>query len=232
MLRQPLRLIPANAAMPILQGRLRGKRWIAGAHTHGCWLGSYESEKQKLFASRVRTGDTVFDIGANAGFYTLLASDLVGKLGHVYAFEPVPRNTEFLHKHIRLNRINNVTVIESAVSDRAGETSFDDSSGSATGHLNSEGKLKVRTVAIDALISEGEILPPNCMKIDVEGAEFLVLSGATSMLRNYHPTIFLATHGEQVHEQCCELLKTLGYQIEGLGGVPIRQCDELIAYCR
>lgn len=230
LLRQPLKLIPARAAMPILQGRLRGKRWIAGAHTHGCWLGSYESEKQKLFELSVRAGDTVFDIGANAGFYTLLASDLVGKLGHVYAFEPVPRNTKILYEHLRLNRISNVEVNESAVSDRSGETHFDDTPGSAAGHLDTKGRLDVRMVSIDSLLSEGKILPPNCMKIDVEGGEFLVLSGAKSTLEAYHPTVFLATHGEQVHAQCCDLLKSLGYHLEGVDGTPITQCDELIAH--
>lgn len=229
-LRQPLKLIPGNAAMPILQGRLKGKRWIAGAHTHGCWLGCYESEKQKLFESKIKPGDAVFDIGANTGFYTLLASDLVGSLGHVYAFEPVPRNTHFLHEHLRLNKVGNVEVIEAAVSDRGGDTYFDDTPGSAMGHLAAKGRLKVRTVSIDALISEGRVLPPNCMKIDVEGGEFLVLSGAKSTLRDYHPIIFLATHGAQVHEQCCDLLQSFGYQIEGLGGASITQCDELIAY--
>ena len=230
-LRQPLKLIPSNAAMPILQGRLRGKRWLAGAHTHGCWLGSYEIEKQKLFESKVRPRDTVFDIGANAGFYTLLASDLVGDAGHVYAFEPVPRNTHFLHEHLRLNKVGNVEVIELAVSDRRGDTYFDDTPGSAMGHLAVTGRLKVQTVSIDELISEGNILPPNCMKIDVEGGEFLVLSGAKSTLLDHHPIIFLATHGAQVHEQCCDLLRSLGYQIEGLGGASI-QCDELIAYAQ
>jgi FkbM family methyltransferase len=212
MLRQPLRLIPGNAAMPILQGRLRGKRWIAGAHTHGCWLGSYEIEKQKLFEASVNPGDAVFDIGANAGFYTLLASELAGSFGHVYAFEPVPRNVHFLREHLRLNRVGNVEVIEAAVSDSSGNTYFDDTPGNAMGHLAPKGRLKVRTVSIDELVSEGKVLPPNCMKID------------------YHPVILLATHGAAVHEQCCDLLKSLGYQIEGLGGASIAQCDELIAY--
>ena len=228
-LRQPLKLIPGNAAMPILQGRLKGKRWIAGAHTHGCWLGSYESKKQKLFESKVKPGDAVFDIGANAGLYTLLASDLVGSIGHVYAFEPLPRNTHFLREHLRLNRVENVEVIESAVSERSGDTYFDHTPGNAMGHFAAKGRFKVRTVSIDALISEGKVLPPNCMKIDVEGGEFLVLSGAKSTLMNYHPIIFLATHGAQVHEQCCGLLKSFGYQIEGLDGASTAQCDELIA---
>src|SRR5688572_25202486 len=102
-LRQPLKLIPPGTHVRILQGRLRGKRWIAGSSTHGCWLGSYESDKRQLFESSITPGDVVFDIGANVGFYTLLASDLVGSSGHVYSFEPVPRNIEFLNEHLSLN---------------------------------------------------------------------------------------------------------------------------------
>ena len=232
MLRQPLKLIPQNVAMPILQGRLRGKRWIAGSHTHGCWLGSYENDKQKLFESEVGPGDTVFDIGANAGFYTLLASELVGAEGLVYAFEPVPRNLQFLHEHLRLNHVRNVEVIEAAVSDKTGHTFFDDTPGSAMGHLAAKGRLKVWSTSIDALMTEGKIRPPSLLKIDVEGDELMVLSGAKSTLNDCRPVILLATHGAKVHQQCCELLRSLDYRIEGVGGELTNQCDELIAYRR
>src|SRR5689334_1113570 len=86
--RLPLRLIPSGARMPVLQGPLKGMRWTAGAHTHGCWLGSYELSKQQLFARTLKPGGVLYDIGANAGFYTLLGSRLLGPEGRVYAFEP------------------------------------------------------------------------------------------------------------------------------------------------
>src|ERR1043165_45133 len=86
--RLPLSLIPAGARMPILQGPLRGKRWVAGSHVHGGWRGSYEFEKQQMFISAIKPGAVVYDIGANVGFYTLLASRLAGPQGRVYAFEP------------------------------------------------------------------------------------------------------------------------------------------------
>ncbi|HEV7747324.1 MAG TPA: FkbM family methyltransferase [Pyrinomonadaceae bacterium] len=230
-LRQPLKLIPSQAAMPILQGPLRGKRWIAGSHTHGCWLGSYEGEKQRVLQERVRPGDTVYDIGANAGFYSLLSSELVGPQGHVFAFEPLPRNITFLNEHLRLNHVINVKVIAAAVSDKDGETFFDEGPGSAMGHMDAAGGLKVRTVSIDQLIAGGEILPPSVMKIDVEGAEFMVLSGGKNTLMSHHPVIFLATHGAAVHAQCCELLASLGFRVEEICGERADLCDELIAYC-
>jgi FkbM family methyltransferase len=228
-LRQPLKLVPQQAAMPILQGRLKGKRWIAGSHTHGCWLGSYEKDKQRLFEAEVKPGSIVYDIGANAGFYTLLASELVGAHGRVFAFEPLPRNIRFLNEHLRLNQVINVDVIEAAVSDRSGETLFDDSAGSAMGHLTEQGKLKVRIVKIDDLVAAGEVTPPDCLKIDVEGAEAQVLSGAQSTLKNFHPKIFLATHGPEVHRACCSLLRSLNYQLKAIGTETIDECDEVLA---
>src|SRR5205814_4993018 len=64
-LRLPLKLIPSGTQVTVRGGCLKGKKWIVGSHTHGCWLGSYEREKQILFATRVTKGDVVFDIGAN-----------------------------------------------------------------------------------------------------------------------------------------------------------------------
>ena len=63
----------------------------------------------------------VFDIGANTGFYTLLASVLVGPQGRVFAFEPVPLNLRYLNEHLRLNNIKNVSVIDAAVAECAEE---------------------------------------------------------------------------------------------------------------
>jgi FkbM family methyltransferase len=229
-LRQPLRLIPANTPMPILQGRLRGKLWIAGSLTHGCWLGSYENEKQRLFASSLKAGSTVYDIGANAGFYSLLASVVVGSKGRVYAFEPLPRNIHFLNAHLRLNRITNVEIMEAAVSDKTGQAYFDDSPGSSMGHLAPEGNMKVETVKIDELVAENQIRPPDYLKIDVEGGEVFVLSGARKTLENFHPRIFLATHGPEIHRECCAFLNGLGYTLEALDGKTINDTDELFAH--
>ena len=87
-LRLPLRLIPKDANVRILQGPLRGKYWISGSSDHGCWLGSYEVAKQRKVTELVRPGMICWDVGANVGFYTLLFAELVGRTGSVYAFEP------------------------------------------------------------------------------------------------------------------------------------------------
>ena len=229
-LRLPLRLIPPQTVLPILQGKLRGLKWIAGSSNHGCWLGSYEYDKQKTFEKMVARGGVVFDIGANAGFYTLLASVLVGPQGRVFAFEPVPLNLRYLNEHLRLNNIKNVSVIDAAVAECAGVAHFDSGRNPSMGHLAADGSLTVRTVGLDEMVKAGKLPPPNYMKIDVEGAEANVLLGAKSVLTGIQPMIFLATHGKELYRTCYELLRSLGYSVEPITGRDLDQTDELLAY--
>ncbi len=226
--RLPLRLLPAAMKMPILQGPLKGKKWIVGSSTHGCWLGSYELDKQRLFEATVTRGSVVFDLGGNVGFYTLLASELVGPEGKVFVFEPVPRNLVFLKEHIRLNNCRNVTVIEAAVSDKGGTISFDEGPGNSMGHMAPGGSLQVRAIALDELVSSRGIPPPNYLKIDIEGAEMLALSGARSILKS-HPAIFLSTHGDAVREECLHFLKSTGYRVDPIDSADIELATEFVA---
>lgn len=228
-LRAPLRLLPPDTRLPILQGPLRGKRWIVGSGTHGCWLGSYEESKQRLFADEVWTGSVVFDVGAHVGFYTLLAAVLSGGTGRVVAIEPWPRNISYLRKHLRMNDIGNVEVIEAAASDVDGELSFSEGTNPSTGRLAEAGLLRVASITLDNLVL-GEKLPgPHLIKMDIEGGEAAALKGARGILRDHRPVIFLATHGADVHRECRSILETAGYEVRALEGGDIDSTDELIA---
>ena len=227
--RFPLQFVPNDVAVPVIQGRLRGKRWLTGSLTHGCWLGSYESRKQKVFEALITPGSVVFDIGANVGFYTLLASVLVGGSGRVYAFEPVQRNLRYLRRHISLNHLNNVTVIDSAVSDVTGRARFSVSGSSAIGSLSEQGEIEVATLALDDLDASEYERARSHLKIDVEGAELKVLRGAEVFLRTWRPSILLATHGPDVHLDCCRFLLGIGYNIRSVDGQPIERTNELLA---
>lgn len=227
-LRSPFRLIPASAAMPILQGPLRGGRWIVGAATHGCWLGSYEFETQRAFARLVRAGDVVYDLGANVGFYTLLAARLTGHEGEVYSFEPLPRNLAYLRKHVGMNRLRNSFVIDAAVADFEGKTKFESSELPATAHLSESGDVAVRVIRLDSMVERGEIRPPNVMKIDVECSEVKALHGAVETLGKYRPRILLATHNRELHSECVEFLERLGYRVELLADLSLSG-TELVA---
>jgi FkbM family methyltransferase len=211
-IRSPLRLLPKTAEVPILMGPLRGKRWIIGSHRHACWLGIYETALQDLIAERVARGSIFYDVGANAGLYTLLASGCVGG-GRVYAFEPVPANVACLRKHVELNHLDNVTILDFAVSDHTHLSGFALGITCADGRLSSQGDLAVQTITLDGLIQEQKAPPPNFIKMDIEGEEFRALLGARECFARCRPELFLATHGKNVHEDCCRLLQSWHYEL-------------------
>lgn len=211
LIRFPLKFVPRTMALPILRGPLRGTRWIVGSAIHRCWMGLYEPRKQRSLAREIRPNSVFWDVGANVGFYSLLAANLVGS-GRVFAFEPVPRNLAYLRKHLALNRATNVEILEVAVSDRIGTSSFVLEGTGSMGHLAGEGSLTVPTTTLDALVEQGKVLPPDCVKMDIEGAELLALRGATDTFRRFHPVLFLATHGREVENGCLQLLESWGYE--------------------
>jgi len=216
--------------IPIVQGRLRGKRWIVGAGVHGYWLGSFEWEKRRAFEQAVPPGGVVFDIGANVGFYTLIASQLVGPAGRVFAFEPLPRNLRYLKAHLALNRISNVAVLENAVWDRSEVVRFDTNCAPSMARVSESGRLEVPAVALDDFVRGLASSLPDVIKMDIEGGELQALKGATAVLCQGNPTVFLATHGPAVHRECCALLSTLGYHVEPLSaGADLEATDEVVA---
>jgi len=229
LLRFPLRFIPPATTMPILQGKLKGMKWIVGSGTHGCWLGSYEYKERVLFERIVTKASVFFDIGAHSGFYTLLASVLVGPGGKVFAFESLPENVKYLKKHLQLNGISNVTIIEAAVSDACGIGTFESGFDNYVGKISLGGSFQVRTVGLDELIDKAELPSPDYIKIDVEGAEFLVLSGAEQLLKKKHPAIFLSTHSEEMHQKVCGFLSGLNYKLQGIGAERLEETGSLFA---
>ncbi len=217
LLRLPFRLLPPNAVVRILRGPAWGKRWIAGSSTRGFWLGFWELRNQRFFASHLRPGDVVYDVGAHVGLYTLVSSGRVGAEGHVYAFEPSPRNVRYLRQHIELNCLENCTIIEAAVSDRSGWHHFDPTVHDTAGYVSETGPMIVRTLALDEFLSaEHGRRPPNAIKIDAEGAEMNVLSGGRHIISEFSPLIFLSTHSDAVDRRCCDFLRSAGYRLQRL----------------
>lgn len=229
LLRAPLRLLPPTARVRVLQGPLRGARWIVGSGTHGCWLGTYEIEKQRAFARLAGPGSVVFDVGAHVGFYTLLASRLVGPGGAVVAFEPLPRNLRILRQHLEENGCDNASVFAAALAEAPGSVRFRAGADSYGGSVSEGGEVKVEALALDDLLARRRLPPPDLIKIDVEGAELGVLRGARATLREHGPALLLATHGAEVHGSCAAFLRELGYTVRALSGGPSDETDELVA---
>jgi len=229
LIRAPLKLIPKDTVLPIIQGVLKGKKWIKGSSINGCWLGSYEYDKQLLFRSYVKKGMIVYDIGANVGFYTLLSSVLVGDEGKVFAFEPFPRNIKYLKKHVGLNLLQNVVIINKAVFNEATILSFKMGKNNSMGRLSENGELKVKTLALDGFVQANN-LPPDLIKMDIEGGEYDALLGAEKILKQFKPVIFLATHGKDIHKKCVDYLKSFGYQLKSIEQKDLEETNEIIAY--
>jgi FkbM family methyltransferase len=175
----------------------------------------------------------------------------------VYAFEPLPRNLEMLRRHVALNTsaggkcAGNVTVIDAAVSDLDGTATFMPDVTPDRAHIVGTGDrhasveadqasattqgITVRTVRIDTLAAgmpgvgaEG-LGAPGLIKIDVEGAEAMVLRGAAKTVAQYRPTIFLATHGDAVHAECLAILRSWDYELTPIDGTDIDKVEELVA---
>jgi|HubBroStandDraft_1064217.scaffolds.fasta_scaffold61771_2 FkbM family methyltransferase len=214
--RYPLRMLPRNLVVPILRGTLRGKKWIVGSQRHAFWLGSYEIAVQHCIAREVKPQGVFYDIGANVGFYSLFAATLIGS-GKVFAFEPVPANIVYLRKHLHLNGITNVSPLELAVCDQIGKFFFAVEDSGSMGRLQPDGALEVETTTLDALIQEQRVPPPTYVKMDIEGAELKALLGAKACFARYQPKLFLSTHGEKVHEECCQLLRSWNFTLHPIG---------------
>ncbi|MBF0122122.1 MAG: FkbM family methyltransferase [Candidatus Omnitrophica bacterium] len=163
--------------------------------------GVYEPYETELFKRTLCPGMTVIDIGANIGYYSLIASRLVGENGMVYAFEPEPQNFSYLVKNINENKSVNIVPIPKALSDKNGSCKLfiDDDDLCITSLSNrnvsffSQGFFRrnlkyidVQCISLDAYIAEVIKDPKkiDIVKIDTEGAEALVVEGADSFLRN------------------------------------------------
>lgn len=154
---------------------------------------NYEPEVTAVFRRLLRPGMAVIDIGANIGYFSMLAATLVGPSGHVLAVEPNPRNARLLEASRRVNGFDNVVVCQTAAGRETGLLVLNTShSNGTTSGLPPEvndllGATTVPCVTIDALV--GDTRRIDFVKIDVEGAEYNALLGAEAMIRRCRPII-------------------------------------------
>lgn len=209
--------------VPLWFGPTRGQRWLpfSGGKLLRLLLGTYEPDQTCWVASQLKPGNVLFDVGAAVGYYTLVASPLVGPEGLVVAFEPDPKNAAFLRRHVAINQLKNVEVHQAAIGDCTGQACFTRGTGTGTGHLDESGEATVTLWKLDDILEHTRT--PTHIKIDVEGAELDVLEGARNLLSTARPTLFLSTHGAIVHQACCRFLAQLGYHIQPISADP--RCD-------
>lgn len=177
--------------------------------SHGCLNNDWEPEETSFFVSRLRKGDIVLDVGANVGWFSLVAAKHVGISGQVHAFEPRPETVRMLRRTIADNNLRSiVSVWEYALSDMTAElrltwaSNTDNPGGSfISGTRGSEfdgaGHEGARVIAcrLDDLLPG---IAPDIVKIDVEGAEPMALAGARQALARRKPTILSELYPAQL----------------------------------
>ena len=140
----------------------------------------------------------------------------------VFVFEPLPANQRAISRLCELNPQLPISVVACALGKMDGSALLKVMSDSSMGKLGDSSfqadvkavrELLVTVRKVDSLLATGEILAPNVVKLDVEGAEFDVLSGALEMLRRCRPIIFLEAHGAALEKACSEQLLRLGYTV-------------------
>lgn len=195
-------------------------RVVANDNGPGLYLtatSAYEPYETSLFLSRIKKGDTIFDVGAHVGYYTLLASKSVGKHGRVYAFEPAPDNQSLLQQNLTDNGCANATLVPIAVSNSSGKTKLTLnplSSGDHSIAKNQSGKtIDVKTTTIDTYVAETKG-KPTLIKIDVEGAELLVFAGMKRALASEHlKTVFIETSNQKNADVIVKSLTSHAFRI-------------------
>ena len=165
-------------------------------------------------------GMTVYDIGAHAGFYTLIFSRLVGEPGRVYAFEPFADNARYLLTHLRINNIQNSKLLQVAVADVDGLSDFSVTGDTFQNALTktSHSVFQVASVTLDQVVDDYGLSPPDLVKMDVEGGEAGILAGARQVLSSYRPILFIAMHGDSQRRSCQQCLTDAGYKLFDLEG--------------
>jgi FkbM family methyltransferase len=158
--------------------------------------GEYEPAESRLFRALVRPGDFVVDIGANHGWFSILAANSAGEDGEVWAIEPLPSALAALQENLERNPGVNVRVLPVGVASKEGEIEIHLFEGLSQGHASvaTLGRsdyraVRVPTKTLDELVS-GASRQPTIIKLDVEGAELDVLGGAEQLLRSDRPPIW------------------------------------------
>jgi FkbM family methyltransferase len=189
----------------------------------------YEAKYIHPSLNNLESGDTVLDIGANVGFFSILASDRVGNNGNVVAFEPIPETASILENTIRINKITNLTVERMALSEFYNDNSKMRYSYAGDAFamlldsnqhldlvnpkLEKTSQINVPVTYLDKYVSEKKLKNIKLIKIDAEGSEIGILKSSLKTIHNYKPTFIVEFWNNEL-EQGKEFFKNLNYSLE------------------
>ena len=216
---------PADGIFRVQIGKINAQFYVSKPEE----LRSLESDKEgegrvaELLIPHLKSGDIVYDIGANIGFYTVILGKAVGKKGRLIAFEPEKESYVRLQNNLKLNELTNVYMFQKAIGDKTSEAKL--YLGQTTGNFSlvktyekEIGSQIVEIVNGDQFIKERNLPIPKLVKIDVEGYEYSVLQGLSNTLSHpnceiicceIHPRLLLSgITGERI----LELIKSFGFK--------------------
>ncbi len=197
---------------------------------------SIDPQERQLLFGAASSCKTIFDIGANIGWYTLSFAKLP-KVNKVYSFEPIPHTYQYLKKHLKLNEIGNVITFNFAFADNIGEKTFywtKSETGSAS-MVNIQERSKIdkvncKVTTIDHFM-ENKQDAIDLIKCDVEGAELFVFKGAIKTLKKDKPIIYsemLRKWSKKFNyhpDDIIKLLSDIGYHCYGYINNKIEKID-------
>ncbi len=197
------------------------------------WLRDYEPHVSRLFKERLRPGMRVLDVGANIGFYSLLAASRVGTEGVVWAVEPNPANVSLILTSRRKNSFGNMHVVQAAAHDRWDTLClFTDGSNGSVSLTSSDRPEAMRNTAMGLplrAVLDGERV--DLLKIDVEGAEGRAMLGMIEIIERFRPAVFSEFTPEAMPcmsgmtgEAYVRLFTERGYRAQVLGPAGVIDC--------
>jgi FkbM family methyltransferase len=210
-------LIPiGNALVMEFEPSLLGRTIVEKGH--------WEPEQTAVFLSCIRQGDIVINVGANTGYYALLAAHQVGNEGHVYVFEIQPDIVCILKRNIERNGlVRRVTVVEAGCYSSAGEAVIEPRGDPGSARISFETSgTRVALMTLDQFAEDSKLARVNVILIDTEGADFEILKGAGRLLARFLPYVIaevhhLGTFGASP-EALCKYMCQFGYKSRILEG--------------
>jgi FkbM family methyltransferase len=226
------RLVPAESVRTVRLGRGIRLEIDLAARTGNTiyYYGSCEPGVAWFLGRFLKPGMSFIDAGANLGEFTVRAAQLVGPSGVVYAFEASPGTVRLLERNVSLNRFTNVHIIPCALCERDGPVTFYLGTGRGSGsssltppHDYYGDQVTVAGVSLDTLVSRERLEQVDCIKLDIEGAEYDAFRGARNLLSRqrppllvfeYHPTVASRSSWDLV--EAMRYLSQFGYTLHVL----------------
>jgi FkbM family methyltransferase len=201
---------------PVIVREIQGSRMYLDMRDKGvsqelALMGIREVLFTRMLQDALREGDCVLDIGANIGYYALMAARLTGPQGKVYAIEPVPHNMKLLEDSIRLNKYGNIETFPLAMgqSDSTAKLYISDHPNWSSFYRPRRvtGQIDIHVNSVDSFIKDKK--PPDVVRMDVEGYEYEILSGMGDLLASGRPLrLFIEFHPDIMGRSRAEALLT------------------------